>query len=347
MHTPSGWGRWLCAAILLSASAAAPAEPVILAHANPPKPEDVFALLGLDGPQIEALAQGKIVAYPLAESSADELANGIALYVPGPVADAIAYLRQGDPKAIDAEVSIYGVLPAAGGADAFARLSLPPEEAEALPDVAAGDDFNFSAEEIASFKPLKRLPKAAAAAEQHYRQILSQRLAAYRKAGLNGIARYARVDTLDSDPALELRQAANEKGIIAHFFPALRVAWLNYPAPLPPGMDETYLWVHKTVEGQPSAILRHTVMSDWHSGLLMLTREFYVEHSYNSSQWTTLCLPYLKGVVIFQQVRSYTDQVTGTGSDVKRLIGRELLERRMATAWERVRQAILAKAPAR
>ena len=69
---------------------------------------------------------------------------------------------------------------------------------------------------------------------------------------------------------------------------------------------------------------------------MVLTREIYAPHSYNSSQWITGCLPYRDGTVVFQQVRSFTDQVAGAASDVKHLVGRELLKDKMLMSFARL-----------
>ena len=212
------------------------------------------------------------------------------------------------------------------------------EEAEALLDAEPGDEFNLSASEIDSFKTLKqKSPKAIKdAVLQHYREILFQRFKAYRHGGIVAIAPYAREEGRDSKPSLELRQAANSSVILSRYFPALHKAWLDYPKALPPGADEAFPWVEKKVEGRPAIILRHRISVDWNGGLLVLTREFYAPHSYNSSQWITGCLPYRDGTVVFQQVHSYTDQVAGTGSDVKHIIGRQLLKEKMLKSFNRL-----------
>ena len=99
-------------------------------------------------------------------------------------------------------------------------------------------------------------------------------------------------------------------------------------------------WVEKNMEGRPATILRHRVTMDWNGGVLVLTREFYAPHSYNSSQWITGCLPYRNGTVVFQQVRSYTDQVAGVVSDTKHIVGRELLKDKMLKSFERLCDAL-------
>lgn len=306
--------------------------------ANPPTAEDVFALLGVDKPQINELAQGKLIAVSLPQGSADELAAGVVLYLPAPLAKITARLQPNDIT-VDADVTAYAVLSNRSGMNEFGRLSVSAEEVEALLESKPGYALNLSAQEIEGFHALKR----SAEADKHYREILFRRLEAYRHGGLAAIAGYARDDTLDSSPAVELRQAANESKLLTRYFPALAQAWTNYPAAWPAGVEEQWMWVRKTVEKQPTTILRHVVSSRWSTGLIMLTREIYVEHSYNSSQWISLCLAYRNGTLIVQKVRSFSDQVTGLGSDVKHLIGDEILKNKMLATWERFRDAAMEK----
>lgn len=324
---------------------------VLLLHgclvvAAPPNPDEFLTRLGMPQPQIGELAQGGPVAYALPEGSADELAAGVAVYLPVAAADVADILRHGELSVLDVDVAAYGTWTGHGGANQLAHLVLSEEDAQNLLDATPGDGFNLSAEEIKRLQVLKetlrRTPArpVAEAVSQHYRDILSQRFAAYRHGGLAAIGSYAREDSLDSSPALELRQAARADTVLEHYLPALHHAWLHYPAPLPPGADEAFLWVVKTVENRPAAILRHRVTLDWNGGVLVLTREFYAAHSYNSSQWITGCLPWHNGTLVFQQVRSYTDQVAGIASGAKHLVGRELLKEKMAASLERLRKLV-------
>ncbi|MDD5267096.1 MAG: hypothetical protein PHO08_08200 [Methylococcales bacterium] len=312
------------------------------AFAEPPAIEEVLSVLGVDKGQIAGLAQGQTVSYPLSENRDDELAMGIVRYLPVPIAKVAELLRQGNPDLLDVDVTAYGLLTEQGGADSLALAAFSREEAQALLDAEPGDEFNLSVHEIESLKTLKkmlkRMPHRAIEGEvgQHYRDILFKRFKAYRRGGINAIAPYAREEGLDSKPSLELRQAANASAILARYFPVLQKAWLDYPKALPPQAVETFPWVEKNVEGRTAAILRHRISIDWNGGVLVLNREFYASHSYNSSQWLTGCLPYRDGTVVFQEVRSFTDQVSGTASDVKHLAGRELLKNKMLKSFERL-----------
>jgi hypothetical protein len=314
----------------------------IPAFAEPPAVEEVLGVLGMDKGQIAELEQGQPVAYALSEGSADELAVGLVWYLPVPLDKVAGQLRLEDPDLLDVDVTAHGILMEYSGAGSLAPVVLSKEEAQALLDAGPGDEFNLSAYEIDKLKTfkqtLKRTPQRAIedAAGEHFREILLQRYKAYRRGGTNAITPYARKEGTESKPSLELRQAANASAILSRYFPALGKAWLDYPKALPPGASEVFPWVEKTVEGRPAAILRHRINMDWNGGILVLTREFYAPHSYNSSQWITGCLPYHDGTVVFQQVRSYTDQVAGVASDVKHVVGRELLKDKMLKSFERL-----------
>lgn len=297
-----------------------------------------MGLLGMTEEQISELAEGKPVSYSLDEGSADELAVGVARYLPVPAAKVAGHLKQEDPGTMDVGVSAHGELSSFAGAGQFSRLQLSKEEAQALLEATPGEEFNLSANEIEHFKSLKGIPHKGVhgEVERRYRELLFQRYEAYLRGGTDAIATYAREETLDSSPALELRQAASESKLLSRYLPELHKAWLNYPSAPIKGWEEKYLWVSKIVEDRPAAILRHRVSVDWGGGALVLTREFYATHSYNSSQWLTGCLPWRDGTVVFQQVRTFTDQVAGVGSEAKHFIGRELLKDKMLKSLERL-----------
>lgn len=314
----------------------------IPAFAESPGVEEVLRVLGMDKGQIAELAQGQPVAYALSEGSADELAVGLVWYLPVSLDKVAGQLRLEDSDPLDVDVTAHGILTEHSGASSLAPVVLSKEEAQALLDAGPGDEFNLSAHEIDKLKAfkqtLKRTPQRAIedAAGEHFREILLQRYEAYRRGGTNAIAPYARKESTDSKPSLELRQAANASAILSHYFPALHKVWLDYPKALPQGASEVFPWVEKNVEGRPAAILRHRINMDWNGGVLVLTREIYAPHSYNSSQWITGSLPYRGGTVVFQQVRSFTDQVAGVASDVKHIVGRELLKDKMLKSFDRL-----------
>ena len=316
------------------------ADPVL---ADPPlQVYEVLSVLGMDKGQIAKLVEAQPLSYALSEGRSDEVAVAVVWYLPVPLAKVSEYLRLENSGSLDEDVADYGLLTEKDGTNSLTPIALSNEDTMALLEAERGDEFNLSAHEYASFKALKKTLKHSphknidSEVGLHYRDILFQRFLAYRQGGSYAIAPYLREDGLDSKPSLELNQAANESAILKRYFPNLLEAWLDYPKTLPLGAKETFPWVKKNVEGRVATILRHRIDTDWNGGTLILTREFYASHSYNASQWITGCLPYRDGTVIFQQVRSYTDQVAGVASGVKHLVGRELLKDKMLKYFKRL-----------
>lgn len=312
------------------------------AFAGGPEVTDVLATLGMDQQQVDELSQGQPVAFALDEGNADELAMAVAWYLPVPLSKVAVHLRPDHPDPLDVDVTAHGFFTEQGGSATMATIAITESEARQLLEAEPGDEFNLSADELDSFRKLKKslshTPYRAIedAVGEHWREILYRRFKAYRRGGTKAIASYARNESQNSNPALELQQAAKASPILSKYLPVLYKAWLDYPKALPSGAVEFFPWVEKTVEGRSATILKHRVNIDWNGGALVLTREFYAPHSFNASQWITGYLPYLNGTVVFQQVRSFTDQVAGVASDVKHVVGRKILKDKMLKSFERL-----------
>lgn len=317
-----------------------------LASADMPSGEDVLNWLSIPQDQRGDLEQGKAITYALKEKTDKELADGIAVYLTAPISKAIAFVKKGDFSKVDSTITAHGNIPDNATADAFKGFSLSGDEAQALLNVEAGSKFNFSADEIASFADLKAsLASAddktiAQAVSQRYREILLQRTQAYRQNGLAGIAPYARGGD-PSDPAAELR-TATEQGTQAlkNFLPGLYQVLLNYPQSLPDGASERFSWANRMVEDRPTATLTHRIAQISDTGATVIQRQFYVGHSYNSSQFVLGCLPYHDGAIIFYALRSSTDQVAGFGSGMKHSIGRDRMKDEMVKQLQRLRTTL-------
>ncbi|MBX3640745.1 MAG: hypothetical protein KF888_09610 [Nitrosomonas sp.] len=308
----------------------------------------IIATFELDEDQITALDQGEIVFFEIAEATQKELALGLAMYLPSPPEKLTEFFRRGDLAMIDPDVQQYGTIAPESDSSAFSDFVFSSDQMNEVNDLLnaeAGDRFNLSAEEMKSLAALKKNLTATdaasiiAAVSQHYRQILLQRWQAYRQHGLSGIAPYARQGAV-VDPGEELRIAAANSKLLAHFSPALHTAWLNYPAPLPVGAEELFFWLNNTVDDRPTAILSHRIMMASDTASIIATRQFYVGHSYNSSHLIVGCLPYRDGSVVFYTHRTSTDQVAGVGNTLKRSIGREHKKERMIQNLEGLRTAV-------
>ncbi|WP_446810155.1 hypothetical protein ACH50O_00725 [Methylomonas sp. 2BW1-5-20] len=122
----------------------------------------------------------------------------------------------------------------------------------------------------------------------------------------------------------------------ARYFPELQQAWLNYPAALPANASEQFLWLNRRVEDRPTAVLNHRVIAIGEGGGIIVSRQFYVGHSYNSSHVVAGGLPYKDGTLVFYSIRSSTDQVAGMGSSLKHSIGREQMKKEMIKRLQRL-----------
>ena len=169
---------------------------------------------------------------------------------------------------------------------------------------------------------------------------LRQRWQAYRQNGLKGIATYDRGNGTEANPGGELRTATLDSKVLARYFPTLYKAWLNYPATFPAGADERFFWLNRQVESRPTAILGHRVMLTEGTGEVILSRQFYVGHSYNSNQLSIACLPYRDGSLLFYTNRNFTDQDAGFGSSLKHSIGRDQMRSEIVSRLKNLRKAL-------
>jgi hypothetical protein len=329
---------WFFLVLLLLPSATTSAAPV-------PTVKDIISALGLKQDQVANLERGEIIALEIGEATEKELAMGLGVYLPLPPAKLLAYFKSVGLASIDPDTVAQGDVQPKSDADAFKKFDFKfkqSDEAKGLLNAAANDRFNLSNDEIQSFASLKKKLAAAdntalvAGVTEHYREILLQRWQSYRKGGLSGIAPYARHGQ-EASPAKELRTATVSSKMLARYYPDLYQAWLNYPAALPSGAEEQFYWLNRKVEDRPTAILGHRVLQASDAGSLILSRQFFVGHSYNSSQLIVGCLPYRNGSVIFYSHRTSTDQVAGMGSSLKHNIGREQMKEQMVKNLERVR----------
>lgn len=293
------------------------------AHAaNLPDAQEFMQLLGIEQKELASLDRGKIVSFDVAEGDDKELAAGVVIYLPAAPSKIIQFLNKKGMAAIDTDVIAQGAIPAQATQDAFKGFGFKAgtDEANEFSKAVPGSQFNLSTQE---FQFLRDADSAQPdAASQAYRKILFERWQSYRKNGLKGIATYDRGNGTEANPGGELRSATLDTKVLARYFPELFKAWLNYPAALPAGAEERFFWLNRKVEGRPTAILEHRViLSAGEVGEVILTRQFYVGHSYNSIQLSVACLPYCDGTLVFYATRSFTDQITGMGSSLKHSIG--------------------------
>lgn len=308
--------------------------------ANEPDSQVLIQQVGIQEQDVASLNQGEIVNFNVAGGDEKELAAGAAIYLPAAPSKIIGFIKKNKNLiSIDTEVTAQGAIPQEATVDTFKGFGFKAGSDEAANFLAAtpGSQFNLSTQEFQSLQATN--PEQTDAASQAYRKILLQRWQAYRKNGLKGIATYDRGNGTEANPGGELRIATLESKALARYVPALYKAWLNYPAALPSGAEEMFFWRNRQVEGRPTAILLHRIMLSEGNAEVILTRQFYAGHSYNSNQLTIACLPYREGSLVFYANRTFTDQVAGFGSSLKHSIGQEQARSEMAKQLKNLRKA--------
>ncbi|UZR30680.1 O-fucosyltransferase family protein [Methylococcus mesophilus] len=305
------------------------------------------AVLGIA--DVSGLDQGEILSYDASEPTDKTLSAGLAMYVAAPPERLIAAVRNGALLVGDPDVIAAGTLLPANGPEALEGFEFGPsdlEEAEALSEVEPGSAFNFSAAEIEGFRALGLKLANVSEAEKlrllsrRYREFLWQRLDSYRKNGPDAIAPYVRSTGNIVDVAAELRTFAEQSAELRQYAPELREALLKFPAESSSDAASTLQWVERKVEGRPTVILVHQMVQPTGGGALVAVRDFYVGHSFNSSQMVLGILPYRKGSLVFYSHCTSTDQVAGVGMNLKHAIGRERLRAVMFGRMERFRASV-------
>ena len=315
-------------------------SPFSVFAASLPDSQELIQQLGVSQQDLTKLDQGEIIYFNVAESHEKELAAGAAIYLPAAPAKIVGLIKSKGLASIDTAVTAEGLIQSQATPDTFKGFGFKAGSDEAADFLAAtpGSQFNLSTEEFQALKSVN--PAQPDAASATYRTVLWQRWQAYRKNGLKGIAPYDRGNGTEANPGGELRTATLDSKVLARYFPELYKAWLNYPAALPTGAEETFIWRNRQVESRPTALLVHRVLLSAGAGEVILSRQFYAGHSYNSNQLTIACLPYRDGTLVFYANRTFTDQVAGFGSSLKHSVGGEQARSEMAKQLKNLRKAL-------
>lgn len=313
--------------------------------ADLPTIETTLQLVGLEAGAKDRVLAGEIVAKELAEGSDKELAAGLVLRIRAPLAKTIQTIREGKTFEVNRDILAFG--PADAGLEILGYSTEEAGEAWAILNAKPGSQFNLSRAEILRFQELKsklktadprKDPKALAAVNAEYRSILADRLAAYRKGGIEAIAGYCRGKG-DAWPSQELSLAGNE-ALVGKLFQKFQQAVSAYPSGSQEGIEHTYWWFKQRIENRPIFILAHRMYFTSTDYGLMMERQIYVGASYNSSQTMAGGIAENGGVIALYGNRCFTDQVAGAMGGMKHRIGRGQMINELRTYLESVRKML-------
>ena len=302
--------------------------------------QELIQQLGILQQDHANLERGKIVSFQVTENDKKELAAGVAIYISSTPAKVVELLRNKGMISVDTEIISQSLISPQTTLDAFKKLNFKLSDKDEADLLVAkpGDTFNLSTQEFKTLQTIKS--ERADSISEAYKNILFERWQAYRKEGLKGIATYDRGAGRFSDPGKELRAAILSNKVLPDHFPELYQAWLNYPATMPANAEERFLLINRQVENRSTAVLLHRMILVENAGGMILSRQFYAGHSYNSNQFIIGSLPYRNGSLVFYANRTFTDQVAGFGSGLKHSIGREQMRRRMEEHLINIKNAL-------
>jgi hypothetical protein len=315
-----------------------------VAAAEPVSAQTIAAAMGFSAKDRARLQAGEILSSEIEETDEKQLAVALALMVPATLEDVAASVAQGTTLEANKAIKAYGEIdPAQVGEAAFAGITLDAGEVKRLLEVEPGSELNLSADEIAVFQDLAQQHKAgdAAAADAvnaAWRQVLAGRLQAYLAGGLDGIALYDRGGD-SSSAADDLRAAAEAATLVQQAVPELYQAFLAFPDRGVADAENRFFWTEQVADDRPVYVLTHRMMQQQPDRLVLLSRDFYVSHSFNASQGTAGALPVDGGVVIFYGNRTSSDQVAGFMSGMRHEIGRGMMRDSLVKAMEEIRTA--------
>jgi hypothetical protein len=92
-------------------------------------------------------------------------------------------------------------------------------------------------------------------------------------------------------------------------------------------------------DDRPVYVLTHRMLQQQPDMLVLLSRDFYVSHSFNASQAAAGALPVEDGVMVFYGNRTSSDQVAGFMSGMRHEIGRGMMRDSLVEAMEEIRAA--------
>ena len=308
--------------------------------------------LGFTSEERNALRQGEIVSHTIPELSDKELAITMAMLVPASLTDLLDFARSGKELEINRDILAHGLLGdgAAGefNTQAFRDVGFAPSEANEIRDlfeVGAGSRFNLSRSELQRFAELRKkfptkecvtAPGCANAVVALLQDVLRDRLLAYRELGLSGIEPYARASGGSSSPADDLRGATNAARFLAHEYPQVFDAFLNYPKGDQWGIESQFLWLKQKVQDHPTFILAHRFLCVRDGMAFAAERQFYVGGSYNSLQILYGLFPADGKTLVFYVNRTSTDQVAGFPTGTRHSMGRKIMEKEVRKHFEQV-----------
>jgi hypothetical protein len=207
---------------------------------------------------------------------------------------------------------------------AFSAMPLP--DLSRLQELVKAPARNLNLD-TAEAEKLKSLSPTASDLERRVRstlaEILAARLNTYARQGLPGVQPYVRANGEVIDPAIELRAAIRGLAFLADEFPGFMDA-LGAPASEASSpLTRQYYWMERRVDADNVLVLSAELRRRDARVAIGADVHFYASREYNAMLTVIGVIPYEDEWMVFAINQTFTDQVRGFGSSVRRSIGRD------------------------
>jgi hypothetical protein len=323
------------------------------ADQKPPVTIDkIMAHLAFDKPYKKALLNGKILStgMPEMEQLREELAvSAVMLVVRAPMEKVIAAYLNGASFRQDDDIIAYHMIkstqktgrPAQEDFKAAGFTKGELSELKKLTDFKGGGAFNFSRDEIQQFRGVDpNDPDLQEKVSMILRCILAERCRSYFSRGLMAVKPYERDRGKQSFPGRELTVAVGSTKLLENHFPDFYQSLLKYPEDIGKNVKNDFYWFKNRLDNRPLFQLCHYMTDIRNHYALVAELQFYVDHTYNSMLTVIGCVPYEGGTVVFCINRTFTDQVAGFGSSLKRTVGRRRIEDSISKYFAKLRRML-------
>ena len=292
---------------------------------------ELLVYLGLDQAKRAQLESGEVVHNGLSgrEQLPEEIAAaGAMLLVKAPQAGAVvdAFLHTETFLRIH-KVQRYQAL-REGSAElaAFSTMLLP--DVRRLREIVSAPDRNLNVD-TAEAEKLKALDPGANGLEERVRAVLAEifaaRINAYVRQGFSGVQPYVRANGELVNPAVELRTAVRGLAFLADEFPGFVDSLGASASVASPRLTRQYYWMERKVDSDNVLALSAELRRRDAQAAIGADVHFYASRDYNAMITLIGVVPYGGEWMAFAINNTFTDQVRGFGSSVRRAIGRDLV----------------------
>ena len=274
---------------------------------------------------------GKITTTDIVPVSKNELAQGVACLVKNDAQINLDTIRQGTWLAPEQHILSSSLVAENATLTDFAGIRFGTRnehELQRFIDAEAGRELNLSAQEISEFAKLKQAQNnqlVVQNTELLIQNILLNRYKQYRKLGLKGMPPYARGGNKHTQPANQLQTSLEESLGLKKLYPKLYSLLKDYPQDINHALVEDYYWYLVNLGDRPAVGLSHRIHSNNGAATLLIERGYYISHTLDSVQVFVGLIPVQEGALLLYINRTWTEEISGLFSFVKRKIAHKIM----------------------